>query len=253
MADDIFLNHLESALKQRGILVKQWLSPDNLLVEIDSSELRLNLANTRKHFAVAANPELFSAFADSVIESRKPLPATWIEAKARVRLALEPGDYQFGNVLHIHLSGLTTQVGVYARDGEKSLRWIDQRQLQEWGVAEVEFWQAAHATMAELLQQTPIEVNFVDGHLLAMFNTSSISKAALILSPNLKEVIAPKLGWPVYAVTPCRDFAYIFSDSALIERLGEIVIREYANSAYPISTEVLEISDDGIEAIGKFG
>jgi hypothetical protein len=34
--------------------------------------------------------------------------------------------------------------------------------------------------------------------------------------------------------------------------MGSVVVNEYRNSGYPITTEVLRVSDAGIEAIGRY-
>jgi len=61
------------------------------------------------------------------------------------------------------------------------------------------------------------------------------------------------LTWPVLVVIPCRDFIYVLEqDQELINRIGRVVVEEFQNSGYPITTEVLRISDDGIEVIGRF-
>jgi hypothetical protein len=41
-------------------------------------------------------------------------------------------------------------------------------------------------------------------------------------------------------------------DKTLLNRMGRVVVNEYNRSGYPITTEVLRISDQGIEAIGEF-
>jgi hypothetical protein len=53
---------------------------------------------------------------------------------------------------------------------------------------------------------------------------------------------------------PCRDFVYLLSqkDQPLLGRMGQVVMREYQKSGYPISTEVFEITDQGIRAIGDY-
>ena len=54
-------------------------------------------------------------------------------------------------------------------------------------------------------------------------------------------------------VVPCRDFIYVLQEkSALVNRIGSVVVREYKSSGYPLTTEVLRVSSDGIEAIGAF-
>ncbi len=51
-----------------------------------------------------------------------------------------------------------------------------------------------------------------------------------------------------------RRFVCLVSKSAQSElgRVGALVVREYKQSAYPISTEVWEPSDAGVSAIGEF-
>ena len=115
-----------------------------------------------------------------------------------------------------------------------------------------EAWQAAYANMATLLRNTPVQVEIIDDMKLGMFDSESVFKASLIFSPNLKEVLAPKLGWPVYAVIPCRDFVYFFHSKDLIPRVGKTVVEEYKSSGYPITPDVFVISDSGIEAMGTF-
>ena len=78
-------------------------------------------------------------------------------------------------------------------------------------------------------------------------------KASTIFAPAFKKLVEPVLGWPVLVVLPCRDFVYVIADgSRLIDQLGGVVVNEFKNSGYPITTEVLRISDDGIEALGRF-
>jgi len=75
----------------------------------------------------------------------------------------------------------------------------------------------------------------------------------VILAPSFREWVEPHLAWPVCVVVPCRDFIYVFKeDQDLFGRLGGVVVREFKESGYPLTTEVLRISDEGIEAIGAY-
>lgn len=48
---------------------------------------------------------------------------------------------------------------------------------------------------------------------------------------------------------------YLFpeTDFELVSRSAPVVLREYATSGYPITTEVWRISSKGLEAIGALG
>jgi len=108
--------------------------------------------------------------------------------------------------------------------------------------------------LARLLAGLRLKVELIDGMRLAMVPLDSVFKASVIFSPNFKAFITQELDWPVLAVIPCRDFIYAISerDRALLQRMGGVVQREFRESGYPVTTEVLRISDAGIEAIGAF-
>jgi hypothetical protein len=79
-------------------------------------------------------------------------------------------------------------------------------------------------------------------------------KSPLLLAPNLKSLVAEVIGWPLYAAVPDRDFVYVWSSkhAEFAERVGAVVLEQYAASPYPLSTEVFEIGDGGMTAIGAF-
>jgi hypothetical protein len=56
------------------------------------------------------------------------------------------------------------------------------------------------------------------------------------------------------AVAPDRDFLYLWAarHTDFVHRVGKGVVREYLKASYPLSTEVYEINDEGIRAVGAF-
>ena len=94
----------------------------------------------------------------------------------------------------------------------------------------------------------------IDGVQLGFIITSLPFKASLILAPNLHEVVGAALGWPLMAVVPDRDFLYLWAaqHTDFVQRVGGVVVREYSQASYPISTEVYEITEKSIRAIGAF-
>jgi hypothetical protein len=79
-------------------------------------------------------------------------------------------------------------------------------------------------------------------------------KASLIFANNLRPKVEPILGWPIFAVIPSRDFAYLLPESsqAIFGNIGKVVVSEYSRRGYPISTEVFRIDDEGTRAVGAF-
>jgi hypothetical protein len=71
----------------------------------------------------------------------------------------------------------------------------------------------------------------------------------------MKEKLNKDFGFPFYAVIPVRDFCYIFSEKDFeffSNRIGEVVVEEYKNSGYPITTEILKFTENGIKSVGKY-
>lgn len=95
-----------------------------------------------------------------------------------------------------------------------------------------------------------------NGATLAYFDTEIEElNSALLMASNLKHKISSILGWPIYSVLPVSDFCYMFSihdKDILIDSLRPIVVKEFNESGYEITKEIIEISDDGVRTIGRY-
>jgi hypothetical protein len=249
---DVRALFLKEAAAQ-GVRVRRTLPDGRIVVVVHGEELIVSLANLARNVERDRDPTAVRRFVSTICSSRLSLPP-WPVSKRRIRYALEPADQQFGDSIHQRITDRIVRVLTYVDPGEKDIRWLTPRDLHQWGVSADQANRTARTNMAELLSHTSLQVEPIQRHRLAMLQTRSVFKAALILSPNLKQMVQPTLGWPVRVVVPCRDFAYLFSasDRELAARIGEVVLKEYESSGYPISPELLEVSDRGIRAVGTF-
>jgi hypothetical protein len=131
---------------------------------------------------------------------------------------------------------------------------VTESDLEAWGVTAEEAWDAAHREFGKLVANTRIEVLKADDLSLGTVHAQEPFKASMILSPSLKAQVPVELGWPVLAVAPARDFVYLLrkDDKDVLGRVGSVVVREFRQSGYPVSTEVWELSDEGARAIGEY-
>ena len=109
--------------------------------------------------------------------------------------------------------------------------------------------------MSQIVDDARLETQDIDGNLLGMISTEVTEfKSSLVLSNGFRTLVEPTHGWPVFALLPCRDFAYVIrcDNQEFLGCLGNVVVDEYKKSGYPITKDVLKISDDGIVAIGTF-
>jgi hypothetical protein len=248
-ANEIF----EEILKAQGVPFKL-TDEGTCAIELDGQKLVISLANVEKNYLRDKDPQTIRNFAATILTFPTQPPDTWVEAKSGIRFSLEPSDYKFGDVLLKPLTPLVNKVAIYVDQDTTKVTWLTPTHLENWQITEDELYQTANENMSALARKTEIVTATVASSVVGYFESSSIFKASLIVSPNIREQIPNELGWPVLVVIPARDFAYFLpeGDDELLGRVGKVVVREYTQSGYPITTEVLRLSDDGIEAIGAY-
>jgi hypothetical protein len=214
-------------------------------------ELIVNLENVARNAEREDDPSMIRRFAEQVLD-RSAEKRGWAEASASLRFLAEPADVAIGDAIHIAISDRVIRVLTLA-DGDEYITFVTPDMCAEWGVSPETASEAALRNQDRMLAEIRLKVDDVDGHKLGMVPLDSPYKASVIFAPAFKDLVTPVLGWPVLVVIPCRDFIYVLADeSQLIGRIGGVVVDEYRTSGYPITTEVLRISDSGIEAIGSY-
>src|SRR5262245_38569515 len=223
------------------------------VVEVGGLKSTVRLENLSRDYERDRDPDRITNFVNA-ITSLPELPA-WDEARPRIRWQAEAADHDFGDTFHDKVSDMAALVLVYADPAEAHITWLSPAQATRWGKTRDELWAVAGANMDRMLSAATVKCESVDEHRLGMLATELTAfKAALLFCPGLKAVVEPVLGWPLYAVMPCRDFVYLLNqeDRDLLSRMGPVVVREYNQGRYPVSTEVFEITDEGVRAIGEF-
>lgn len=225
----------------------------NYTLDARGLSINVSLENVSRDFERDRDPDCIVTFVDS-ITNPLVLP-DWQEAKGRIRWQPEPNDHKFGDTLRDPLSDKVSLVLVYVDPSDTQIRRLTAANAEKWSKTRADLMAAAQENMDRILRQTKIETAPIEEHQFGMFSNELVAlKAALLICPNLKEVVEPVLGWPLFAVMPCRDFVYLLNqkDQPLLGRMGQVVMREYQKSGYPISTEVFEITDQCIRAIGDY-
>jgi hypothetical protein len=225
----------------------------NYTLDACGPRIKVSLENVSRDFERDRDPGRVVTFVDTI--TNFPALPDWQEAEGRVRWQPEPGDHEFGDTLRDAVSDKVSLVLVYVDPSENQVRWLTPADAEKWNKTRTDLMAAAQRNMDRILQQSKVETAAVEEHQLGMLGHELVAfKAALLFCPNLKKAVEPVLGWPLFAVMPCRDFVYLLNqkDEPLLGRLGQVVLREYEKSGYPISTEVFEITDQGIRAIGDF-
>jgi uncharacterized protein YtpQ (UPF0354 family) len=247
-AESIF----EAELRKRSVAFSGPDSDGLYKVQTERGELTVSLDNISRNHERDGDPESVVRFVDQVL-STFVLP-TWDRAQSLVYFSAEPSDHDFGETVRRPVSDGVAKVLVLTDLKEGKITWLTPADLAKWNVSQDQIEQAASGNLSRLLDDKRLEVEEIDGMKLAMVPVESVFKASVIFASDFKSFVTNQLEWPVLVVIPCRDFIYVLSekDKALLNRMGAVVQREYWESGYPITTEVLRISDEGIKAIGEF-
>lgn len=251
-ADELF----QAALKRRGFVFS--ITEAGLYqVQLGDGSATISLENIRRNFARDQDATAVEHFARHFDEQLLVTETAWDQAAPYVRFSLEPSDYAtgFDNTLHNRVTDSLVQIYVVTTPDGSRITWISHDMMARWGVRQEDVRAAAETNMAQVVKQTKLEVQAagdVDLGMLSMEDTPF--KASLILSAEFPKLVSPQFGWPVFVVAPARDFVYVLSQSSanFLPRLGKVVLREYKQSGYPVTAEVLAVGDEGLTAVGAY-
>lgn len=251
-ADDLFV----AELKRRGIPFSV-ADDGRYVVQIHSRTAVVNLDNIRRDFSRDHDSDAIVQFVTQL--SADPIGdfPDWATVKPFVRYSLESAECEgvYGDAIRESVSEKLVRVFVYTSPDGSLIELIMLSMLHAWRITLGELAAVATANMNELIGRAVLDIEEVDGVKLGMISTEDTSfKASFILSKCFRELVTAQFGWPVYVVVPTRDFVYVLSrmNRDFLGRLGGAVLREYERSGYPITPDVLEVGDHGVNAIGSF-
>jgi hypothetical protein len=242
----------EDELSRRGIA---FAKDDDLTyrVQLDGGEVTASLGNVWRNAERDEDPDVIKRFVDKLLDNFCSTLPTWVEASDLLLWAAEPADQDFGDTIKAVVTDEVSRVLTLTDAAQTKITWVTRATCREWGVTIDEAVAAAFLNQDRLLHGLELELAQAHGNALGMVPLDSPYKASVIFARSFKHLVESALGWPVLVVLPCRDFIYVVADnSPLLNQMGSVVAEEFRNSGYPITTEVLRVSDDGIEAIGHF-
>ena len=253
---DIIFERFKTQLDNLGLSIDEIDDDGFMHIECGENTLKISLDNVRKSYEQDGTFDHLDNLVNSIKTylTNTPIPG-WEISKEKVFLSLYPSDFDYEDFINEKVTEDFHKYYVYYED--EQYFWLNYRQLDEWNIDEQEFKNQVDKNMASLLEKSRVEIVETKSKArLAYFETEIDGlKAALLFSKNLKKKVSPLLGFPIYCVLPVRDFCYMFGEKdkdELVNSLGATVLEEYKNSGYEITTEIIKISENGIETIGKY-
>ena len=243
----------DDELRQRGFQFSIDAESGRHVVELHNGQkLFVCLSNLERELAKDGDLGRISRFADSVLSSTNASNLNL--SRDQLYWCLEPTDYIDRAEYRVSISERADRVLVHLSPGQRHITWVNAEMLSSLNLTEEEAGAIAFENLGKALSESSVEAIDIDGVQLGFLATSLPFKSSLTLAPNLEKIAGEKLGWPLLAVFPDRDFLYMWAaqHTGFVQRVGTVVLNEYAKAAYSISTEVFEISDEGIHAVGDF-
>ena len=242
----------EAELERRGLTFSIDAESGRHILEIGGGRMLVSLDNLQRDVSMDGDAGHVVRFVDAIVASADENERA-VSAE-QLYWCLEPSDYEQRTDYRVAISDCVDRVLVVLSQDRQLITWVTPSMLDSLGQTLAEAEARAFANLGRALGEASIESQAIDGVQLGFIDTSLPFKASLILAPNLREVMEPVLGWPLMAVLPYRDFLYLWAarHADFVQRVGGVVVREYSQASYPISTEVYEISDKAIRAIGAF-
>lgn len=242
----------EAELTRRGLTFTRE-DADAYRIKVGKTSAVVSLANVARNVERDGDPAAITSYLDEVIAALRVKIPKWPDASRRVLFSAEPTDHDLSEVIALPVTKEVAKVLTVTDAKHSRITWVTKKMCEKWGVTPEEVGAAAAVNQDKLLDGIALEVDVVRGSALGMVPLASAYKASVIFAPGFKAFVEAALGWPVLVVIPCRDFIYVVAnDSPLVGHLGAVVVREFGGSGYPITTEVMRVSDGGIEAIGNF-
>jgi hypothetical protein len=224
-------------------------------------EATVNLLNVTRQFAKYGDAYLVMQFATSILDEVADFD-DWEKTKRQVIWTIQSNDLVEQSDLAIHLSDQTHRALAHYDPVTGEVLGLESHMLIDMSVSEAMAGEAADANLAAALHKSDLIVRVHRGVRFAMIYTELPFKASLMLAPNLRKVVEPVLGWPLFIVMPRQNFmslydARCFENGAvdifeMLPGLGSLVLEEYEHGTYPLSTEIFEISDNGVRAVAEF-
>ena len=241
----------EEELRRRGIHFSMDIESGRHIIQVGEWRTLVSLDNLKRGVASDGDAGRIARFVDTIMIP----PDQGIETLSADELywSIEPNSDERADY-RVEISDRVDRVLVHLSSDMSRIEWVTSAMLHSLGLTQSEAEEKAFANLARALTEATVECLDIEGVQLGYITSKLPFKAALILAPNLRDMVESKIGWPLMAVIPDREFLYFWAarHSNFAQRVGGVVVDEYSKAPYPLSTEVFEITNETVRAIGEF-
>jgi len=239
---------VEAELARRGMASAVDLRSGRLIVAApDGNTLMISLQNLERIYASQRDPAAITAYVDALLTPAAPMSAdglAWL---------LEPNSYEPEPPVRQPVTPRLDRVLAHVAPDGSQLTWVGNRDVESLGMDVAAASDRAYANLDRELRRAEAFIDDRTGVPVMMLETAFPAKASLLLAPALRQIAAPRIGWPVLAIAPDRDFVLLWNADFqdFVQRVSAVVAREHRQAPYPLSLEVFHLDED-VRALGEF-
>lgn len=252
-SEDVVFNTFKTQLESKGLTIDSIDKDGFILINVEESELKVSLDNVRRNYERDSDDSYITDLVNTIV-SHSSKKEDWENIKKKIYVQFFPNDFEFENLIYEKVTNEFSKV--FMVNTNNNFSFISEDDLIDWNLNLEQLKNQVDLNLDIFLDKVQIEVEDVDNHKLGMIDIEEVwLKSACLFSSKIKDLVQNNIGFPFYAVIPVRDFCYIFGEQDFeyfSERLGSVVVEEYEKSGYPITTEILKFSENGVKAMGKY-
>ncbi|MFH6991314.1 hypothetical protein [Flavobacterium sp. FlaQc-48] len=252
-SEDVVFNTFKTQLESKGLTIDSIDKDGFILINVEESELKVSLDNVRRNYERDSDDSYITDLVNTIV-SHSSKKEDWENIKEKIYVQFFPNDFEFENLIYEKVTNEFSKV--FMVNTNNNFSFISEDDLIDWNLNLEQLKNQVDLNLDIFLDKVQIEVEDVDNHKLGMIDIEEVwLKSACLFSSKIKDLVQNNIGFPFYAVIPVRDFCYIFGEQDFeyfSERLGSVVVEEYEKSGYPITTEILKFSENGVKAMGKY-
>ncbi|WP_298325533.1 hypothetical protein [uncultured Dokdonia sp.] len=251
---DFVFDEFKTQIEKEGMKIDSIDETDLIYILKGEVTLEVSLDNLRKNYERDKDKTHISDLVKTLVDYSIDVPTNWNDAKENIFISLYPNDFDFKDFVNAKVTDKTNKI--YLHSENDRFTWISIVDLEKWNITESDLENQALKNADRILEESEIKFDTIENRKLGMLESEYTNlKSALLLAPTMKEKVKADFGYPFYAVIPVRDFCYLFSEEDFkffSKRIGPVVVDEFKKSGYPITTEILKFSDDGINQFGFY-
>lgn len=254
---DKFDSELKNALKRQNFTVSNKLDNGAYEITNGSASFKIDTGEARRVYEKSHSDEALDSFIRQLekecdMESRM---VSFTNGQAFLRFVVMRSKDVKSNMVSVDFVDGLKKVVVYTCD-DLQLHFLEESCIKRWAVPKEVLFSVADRNMCRLLDKAEINHSeLAEGVMALEFNLPSKRLAtALMMCNDFRRVIYKHMGAKFLVVAPSEESLLVLENitNNILESLGNVIVKEYKKSEFPLTTDVMLFTQNNIQIAGRF-